>query len=212
MRASSIADTAWWGYKYSVSNTVSHKNLEFYQRLIYESNVVFLSYNLKLVWYLASFHKRQLGCVSLCQINIKVKANFCHVWISDRKRNLRECLLLRVKIVKIVWKLSYTFLVVAMGNLWYFITLCFQIWKYWRTICMLMQARNLLGTPSGAKGFLRRAQIFWTMSKSFKRCPRNFSREGEKFIGVVSPPWLRACACVSQCCAEARAYRTFNDL
>ena len=150
--------------------------MEFYQRLIYKSNVVFLSYNLKLVSNLTSFHKRQLGCVSSCQINIKVKANFCHGWFSHRKQNLRECLLLRVKIVKNVWKLSYTFLVVVIGSLWYFITLCFQIWKYWRTICMLMQARNLLGTPG-------RRRFFWEGSKFLELCPKVLNDVREIFQG-----------------------------
>jgi len=45
----------------------------------------------------------------------------------------------------------------------------------------LVQARNQLGTPGGAKSFLRGAQIFKTMSISFKPCPTHFSKEGENF-------------------------------
>jgi len=37
------------------------------------------------------------------------------------------------------------------------------------------QARNQLGSPGGAKSFLRGAQIFYTMSNSFKLCPTHFS-------------------------------------
>jgi len=36
------------------------------------------------------------------------------------------------------------------------------------------QARNQLGTS-----FATVAQIFWTLSKSFKLCPKHFSRGGE---------------------------------
>ena len=43
------------------------------------------------------------------------------------------------------------------------------------------QARNQLGTPEGAKSFLRGAQNFWTMSNSCKRCPTHFSRGGANF-------------------------------
>jgi len=34
------------------------------------------------------------------------------------------------------------------------------------------------------------AEIFWTMSSSFKQCPTHFSRGGEKFsrVGFVAPP------------------------
>jgi len=53
------------------------------------------------------------------------------------------------------------------------------------------QARNQLGTPGRAKSFLRGAQIFWTMSNSFKRFPTHFSRGGEKKF-YLRPPWLRA--------------------
>ena len=40
------------------------------------------------------------------------------------------------------------------------------------------QARNQLGSPWGAKSFLRGAQFFWTMSNNFNRCPMHFSRGG----------------------------------
>jgi len=46
-----------------------------------------------------------------------------------------------------------------------------------------MQARNQLGAPEGVKSFLRGAQIFWTMSNSFKRCPTHFSRGAKIFLG-----------------------------
>jgi len=59
------------------------------------------------------------------------------------------------------------------------------------------QARNQLGTPEGAKSFLRWAQNFWTMSNSCKRCPTHFSRGGANFSREgFAPPWLRAC-CVA---------------
>ena len=54
------------------------------------------------------------------------------------------------------------------------------------------QARNQLGTLRGAKSFLRGAQIFWTMSNSFKIYPTNFSRGGAKiFLGGLRPPGYR---------------------
>ena len=43
------------------------------------------------------------------------------------------------------------------------------------------QARNQLGTPGGAKSFPRGAQIFWTISNSFKLCLRHFPG-GRKFF------------------------------
>jgi len=58
------------------------------------------------------------------------------------------------------------------------------------------QARNQLGTPPGAKSFLRGTQIFWTTSSSSKLYPTHFSRGGKFFLGGASPPlrlpWLRA--------------------
>ena len=57
------------------------------------------------------------------------------------------------------------------------------------------QARNQLGSPGGAKSFLRGAQIFWTVSNNFKRCQYIFPG-GKKFSRGTSPPlrhpWLRA--------------------
>jgi len=59
---------------------------------------------------------------------------------------------------------------------------------------MSNQARNQLGTPGVAKSFLRRAQIFQTMSNSFQLCQTDFSRWGEKVCRCGPPsPWLRAC-------------------
>ena len=58
---------------------------------------------------------------------------------------------------------------------------------------ILHQARNLLGTPGGAKSIFRGAQIFLTMSNNFKLCPTHFSRGDENFSKGASPPWLRAC-------------------
>ena len=50
------------------------------------------------------------------------------------------------------------------------------------------QARNQLGTPGGAKSFLWGAQIFLTMSNSFKLRPTALSRGSEKFCkGGFSP-------------------------
>ena len=46
----------------------------------------------------------------------------------------------------------------------------------------LSQARNQLGTPGGAKSFLRGAQIFWTMPNTFKRCKTHFSWGGMKIF------------------------------
>jgi len=37
--------------------------------------------------------------------------------------------------------------------------------------------------------FSERAQIFWTVSNSFKLCPTHLSRGGEKFSMGASPPW-----------------------
>jgi len=63
-----------------------------------------------------------------------------------------------------------------------------------------MQARNQLGTPGGAKSFLRGSQIFWTMSNNFKRCPMNFSREGENFSrGSFAPPGYGPASMPSNC-------------
>ena len=42
------------------------------------------------------------------------------------------------------------------------------------------QACNQLGTPGGAKTFLRWAHIFWTMSNSFKQCPTRFPNGAKK--------------------------------
>jgi len=50
------------------------------------------------------------------------------------------------------------------------------------------QARNQLGTPGGAKIFLRGAQIFLTMSNSFKIYPTNFSRGAKNILGGASTP------------------------
>jgi len=49
------------------------------------------------------------------------------------------------------------------------------------------QASNQLGTPSGAKCFLRGAQIFKIMSNSFKQFPTHFSRVGENFFKGAGP-------------------------
>ena len=48
-------------------------------------------------------------------------------------------------------------------------------------------ARNQLGTPGGAKSFLRGAQIFWTMSNMFKLYPTHFSRGAKHFLEGASP-------------------------
>jgi len=63
------------------------------------------------------------------------------------------------------------------------------VWEWRRyTIQLPYQARNQLGTPGGAKSFLRVAQIFQTMSNAFKLCPTYFSRGGEKFSRGLRPP------------------------
>jgi len=49
--------------------------------------------------------------------------------------------------------------------------------------CVRRQARNQLGIPGGAKSFLRGAQIFWTVSNSFKL---NYVQH--IFLGGASPP------------------------
>ena len=59
------------------------------------------------------------------------------------------------------------------------------------------QACNQLGTPWGAKSFLRGAQVFWTMSNSFKRGPTHFSRGANIFLGGLGPPWLGTCYSLS---------------
>jgi len=51
-----------------------------------------------------------------------------------------------------------------------------------------LQALNQLGTPGGAKRFLRGAQHFWTGSNSFKLCPTHFSRRGKNFSWGLRPP------------------------
>jgi len=49
--------------------------------------------------------------------------------------------------------------------------------------------RNQLETPGGAKSFLRGAQIFLTVSNSFKLYAAHFSREGENLSrGGLLPP------------------------
>jgi len=50
------------------------------------------------------------------------------------------------------------------------------------TYCTSNQARNQLGTPGGEMSFLRGAQMFWTMSNSFTRCPTHFSSRGWKIF------------------------------
>ena len=55
-------------------------------------------------------------------------------------------------------------------------------------IYVTFQARSQLGTPGGAKSFLRGAQIFWTMSNSFKLYPTHFSGGAKNFLGGDSPP------------------------
>jgi len=58
-----------------------------------------------------------------------------------------------------------------------------------------LQARNQLGTPGGAKSCPRGAQIFWTLSNTFKLCPTHFSSGGVKIcLGGASPPLVTACA------------------
>jgi len=78
---------------------------------------------------------------------------------------------------------------------------CSNSWIYWvlrwwplRSLLeMWNQARNQLGTPGGAKSFLRGAPIFWAMSNIFKLYPTHFSRGGEKYSTGASPLWLWAC-------------------
>jgi len=56
------------------------------------------------------------------------------------------------------------------------------------------QARSQLGSPGGAKSFLRWAQMFWTMSNSFKPCPTDLSMGAKKFLGgfaSLGPPCFR---------------------
>jgi len=49
------------------------------------------------------------------------------------------------------------------------------------------QARNQLGTPRGAKSFLRAAQIFKTMSNNFNYVLHIFPGGEKKFAGGFSP-------------------------
>ena len=63
-----------------------------------------------------------------------------------------------------------------------------------RVFCMLgssleskVQARNQLGHQGGAKSFLRVAQIFESMSNTFKLCPTYFYRWCEKILGGALP-------------------------
>ena len=70
-----------------------------------------------------------------------------------------------------------------------------------------------LGHQEGRKSFLRGAQIFWTMSNNFKRCPTHFSRGGRKFLSgglaPLNPPWL--CAWSTLCRRwKRRRFRKFS--
>ena len=47
---------------------------------------------------------------------------------------------------------------------------------------IVIQARNQLWTPGGAKRFLRGAHIFRTISNTFKLRPTHFSRGGRKIF------------------------------
>ena len=49
------------------------------------------------------------------------------------------------------------------------------------------QARYQLGTPGGAKSFLRGTQFFKTMSNGIKLCPTHFSRGPKNFAGGKAP-------------------------
>ena len=68
-----------------------------------------------------------------------------------------------------------------------------------------IQMRNQLGTPGGAKSFLRVAQIFWTMSNIFERCPTHIPRDGEKFSRA--PPGYRS-AHIKQLCKHKTDIKT----
>jgi len=59
-----------------------------------------------------------------------------------------------------------------------------RLWTLWMKNEKSSQASNQLGTPVGAKSFLRGAQIFWTMSNSFKLYPKHFSRG----LSLPTPP------------------------
>jgi len=69
----------------------------------------------------------------------------------------------------------------------------FGVAKFWQTSswCLSIivavsqrktQARNQLGTPGVAKSFLRRAQIFLTMSNSFQLCSAHFPGGRRKIL------------------------------
>jgi len=82
---------------------------------------------------------------------------------------------------------------------WYFVLFFRYAWAHLTkklgtldTLPLGQQALNQLGTPGGAKSFLRGAHIFWTVSNSFKLCPTHFSSGGEK----LCLPWLRVCRSV----------------
>jgi len=60
--------------------------------------------------------------------------------------------------------------------------------KSYSNLCY-KQAGYQLGTPGGAKSFLSGAQMFQTLSNSFKLCPTHFSKGRRKFC---SAPWLLA--------------------
>jgi len=55
------------------------------------------------------------------------------------------------------------------------------------------QARNQLGTPGGAKSFLRGAQMFWTTVCPivFNHIQHIFPGGVKNFLGGYSTPWLR---------------------
>jgi len=50
------------------------------------------------------------------------------------------------------------------------------------------QARNQLGTPRGAKSFLRGAQIFYTMSIGLNYVQNIFPPGAKNFLGGSAPP------------------------
>ena len=59
---------------------------------------------------------------------------------------------------------------------------------YWVPLWKQSRPLTSSGTPGVAKSFPRGAQIFLTMSNSFKLCRTHFYRRAKNFLGRASPP------------------------
>ena len=73
-----------------------------------------------------------------------------------------------------------------------FLKLLHLLFMHLRIRCRLQQARSQLGTPGGAKGFLRGAQIFELCPIVLNHVQHIFPGGAKIFLGGIHPPWLRA--------------------